>query len=145
MTGITNPTEEYFKDGLWGWDGTRWQKAGLPLWYRTSYFEDLGGTATSTTWNKYSTAVPAGYIYIISTVSLRNGTRAAGRTEIFLYDNASHYLHLALAASLAQFQPLIWTGNIILAAGWKIRVLMAETQNGDTISGGIAGYKVAIT
>jgi len=26
MSGITDPTEEYFKDGTWAWDGTRWQK-----------------------------------------------------------------------------------------------------------------------
>lgn len=26
MSGITDPTEQYFKDGSWAWDGTRWQK-----------------------------------------------------------------------------------------------------------------------
>lgn len=26
MTGITNPAEEYFKDGLWAWNGTAWVK-----------------------------------------------------------------------------------------------------------------------
>ena len=144
MTGITNPTEEYFKDGLWGWDGTQWRKAGIPFWYRASYFENIGGTATSTEWSKYSTAVPTGYVYVVSAVSLRNETRAPGRAEFFLYNDAGQYLHLAWVASLAQYQPLIWTGNIILAAGWRIRVLMVAIQSGDTISGGIAGYEVAI-
>lgn len=26
MSGITNPAEEYFKDGLWGWVATAWKK-----------------------------------------------------------------------------------------------------------------------
>lgn len=26
MPGITNPAEEYFKDGLWGWVSTAWKK-----------------------------------------------------------------------------------------------------------------------
>jgi len=26
MPGITNPAEEYFKDGLWGWVATAWKK-----------------------------------------------------------------------------------------------------------------------
>lgn len=26
MPGITNPAEEYFKDGLWGWAATLWEK-----------------------------------------------------------------------------------------------------------------------
>lgn len=26
MTGITDPGEEYFKDGIWGWVGTAWKK-----------------------------------------------------------------------------------------------------------------------
>lgn len=29
MSGITDPTEQYFKDGLWGWDGVRWQKLSV--------------------------------------------------------------------------------------------------------------------
>ena len=145
MTGITNPTEEYFKDGLWGWDGTQWRKACIPLWYRTTYFEDLGGTATSTDWSKYSTAVPTGYVYVVSAISLRTEARAPGRTEFLLHNDAGQCIHLAWAASLAQYQPLIWTGNIILAAGWKIRVLMAAIQSGDEISGGLVGYKVALT
>ena len=33
MTGITNPTEEYFKDGTWGWDGTQWRKLGILFGY----------------------------------------------------------------------------------------------------------------
>ena len=144
MTGITNPTEEYFKDGLWGWDGTRWRKAGVPLWYRSSYFEDLGGTATGTYWDKHSTAVPAGYVYVVSALSLRNEARASGRTEFLLYNDAGQCIHLAWSTSLAQYQPLIWAGNAILSEGWKIRVTMATIQSGDEISGGLAGYKVAI-
>ena len=144
MTGITNPTEEYFKDGLWGWDGTRWQKAGLPLWYRTSYFEDLGGTATSTSWSKYSTVVPTGYVYVVSAVSLRNETQASGCTEFLLYNDAGLYVHLAWAASLVQNQPLVWSGSVVLSAGCYIRVIMGTIQSGDGIFGGLAGYKVAI-
>ena len=144
MTGITNPTEEYFKDGLWGWDGSRWRKAGVPLWYRSSYFEDLGGTATGSSWSNYSSAVPSGYIYVVSAISIRNYSRAPTATEILIYNELNKCTHLEWAASLDILQPLIFTGYQILGKGWKIRVSMNGTQSGDTIVASVAGYKVAI-
>ena len=144
MTGITNPTEEYFKDGLWGWDGTQWRKAGVPLWYRSSYFEDLGGTATGSYWSKYSSPVPSGYIYVITAISIRNTSRAPTITEIVVYNELNEYIHLEWAASLDVTQPLIFRGYQILGEGWKIRVVTNGTQSGDTIIARVAGFKVAI-
>ena len=144
MTGITNPTEEYFKDGTRGWDGTQWRKAGVPLWYRSSYFEDLGGTATGSYWSNYSSPVPTGYIYVVSAVSIRNYNRATTATEILVYNESNQYTHLEWVASLDILQPLIFRGYLILGEGWRVRVVMNGTQSDDTIVASVAGYKVAI-
>ena len=145
MTGITNPTEEYFKDGLWGWDGTQWRKAGLPLWYRVTYMENLGGTATGSSWEKYTSLVPSGYVYVIKAASIRNLTRVTGATQFLVLNNAGNYVQLAWVKSLDQYQPLMWGGDIIMSEGWKFGVIMAGTQTDDVVAGSVAGYKVAIT
>ena len=145
MTGITNPTEEYFKDGLWGWDGTQWRKAGLPLWYREPYQESLGGTASGTVYSKYSTPVPDGYVYVITNISIRNTTRAPGRTEIIVYDATHQILQIAATNSLDISIPLLYAGFLVFAPGYKLRVYMTATQDGDVIDGGVLGFKVAVT
>ena len=144
MTGITNPTEEYFKDGLWGWDGTQWRKAGMPLWYSGELSENLGGTATGTTYTKYSSTVPAGSVYIVNAISIRNVTRAPGRTQIIVTTAGGILVHLSWINSLVQYQPLIWTGSLVMPPGWRAYVAMADTVSGDEIAGGLTGYEVKI-
>lgn len=78
MTGITNPAEEYFKDGAWGWDGTAWRKLNLLFGYYDRYVEAVsavavgGGNADTQT-----TAVPAGYVYLIQCIAVKHNAAAA--------------------------------------------------------------------
>ena len=145
MTGITNPTEEYFKDGLWGWDGTQWRKLGLALWYYATYSEDLSGTATGSTYGVWSTTVPNGYIYIVNAASIRNATHAAERAEIRVYSDTDVNTHLGCLLSPALYQPVIFTGKIVLSPGWRIFMAITGCSVDDVIQAGVAGYKVKIT
>ena len=145
MTGITNPTEEYFKDGLWGWDGTQWRKLGLALWYYEPYSQDLSCTASSSTPGVWSSAVPNGYIYIVNAASIKNATRAVDRAEIRVYSDTNVNTYLNCLLSPAQHQPAIFTGQLVLSPGWKIFMTMIGCSVDDVIQAGVAGYKVKIT
>lgn len=39
MPGITNPAEPYFKDGVWGWDGSAWHKLPMLFGYSDVWSE----------------------------------------------------------------------------------------------------------
>ena len=145
MSGITDPTEEFFKDGLWGWDGTQWRKLGLALWFHATYSEDLSCTASSSTPSVWSSAVPAGYIYVVSSASIRNTTRAVERAEIRVYSDTDVATFVSYLISLAQYQPIFFTGTLILPTGWRILMTMSGCSVGDVIQAGVAGYKVKIT
>jgi len=62
-----------------------------------------------------------------------------------VYQGSTLRCHLKWVASLVQWEPLTWAGQVILPAGWAVRVSMADTQSGDVIEAGIAGYKVGLT
>ena len=145
MTGITNPTEEYFKDGVWGWDGSRWRKLGLALWYYESYTENLGTTASGSDLCIWSSAVPAGYIYIINAASIRNTTRAVRQAEILIRTDTNIETFIGCLVSPAQYQALTFTGNVVLSSGWRIFMTMSDCSADDIIQAGVAGYKVKIT
>jgi len=145
MSGITDPTEEYFKDGIWGWDGSQWRKLGLALWYSAPLTESLGGTATGTTYTKYSSAVPAGSVYVVNAISIRNLTRASGYAQIIVITATGVPIHLNWVSSLVQHQPLIWTGSLVMPPGWRVYVIMDSTVSGDEIASGLTGYQVKIT
>ena len=145
MGGITDPTEEYFKDGLWGWDGTQWRKLGLALWFHATYSEDLSCTASSSTPSVWSSAVPAGYIYVVSAASIRNISRAVERAEMRVYSDTNVATFVSCLISPAQYQPAIFTGTLILPTGWRIYMKIVGCSVGDEIRAGVAGYKVKIT
>jgi hypothetical protein len=70
MSGITDPAEGYFKDGLWGWDLTQWRK--LPLlfgysdaWADSTVNNDLDAGAN----NVDLTAVASGYVVVLTSLS----------------------------------------------------------------------------
>jgi len=69
MSGITNPAEAYFKDGLWTWDGSVWRKQPLLFGYTDNL---LQRTTTSTlpagAANVDLAAVPSSYVYVYTSL-----------------------------------------------------------------------------
>lgn len=86
MPGITNPTEAYFKDGIWGWDGTQWRKLSLVWGFSSRYFEaekseDVGaGNITLT----FST-VPAGEVWVIQGLTAWSKQADVVRVDFYYY------------------------------------------------------------
>jgi len=164
--GITDPSEEYFKSGLWGWatstwekllsvggrlftalhgwDGTNWRKLPLLWGYSDRWHEDLGGTQSGAgTYSGYTTAVPAGYVYVLQVASLRNASGARGRMYIQVYSNST-FVELASALTPAQNWSLVSQATIVLKEGDRVQILQTTCSDGDTLYGGAWGYKMKI-
>jgi hypothetical protein len=145
MSGITNPAEEYFKDGLWGWNGSKWKKLALLLGYTDRWAEDAAGIKSGAGTYQYDTAaVPSGYVYVAAVVSLLNITGARGMCRLFAMGGAN-YVCLAATVTPAQYVPTIFTGMITLKEGDYLRLTQLSCQDGDVLYGGVYGYKMAIS
>lgn len=68
--GLTDPTEPYFRNGLWGHDGTQWRRLNL-LW---GFYDTLAETvvnlsATAGLNTLLGAAVPSGEIWVVRMIS----------------------------------------------------------------------------
>lgn len=144
MPGITDPTEAYFKDGQWGWDGTRWRKLPMVWGYSDRYFEDLGGTKSGDgTYSSYGTPVPEGEVWVVQGLYISNESGARGYASLFLYVGASGYF-LYNNQTPARYEHMRWDGALVLKAGDKARIFQLSCLDGDTINGGVWGYKMKV-
>jgi len=67
---ITNPTEIYFKDGIWGHDGTQWRRLNMLWGYYGAYAERAQNTslpAGSSAVNM--TLVSSGYVRVVDNIA----------------------------------------------------------------------------
>lgn len=144
MPGITNPAEEHFDKGLWGYDGSAWRKLALLWGYTDRYSEDLGGTKSGA--GQYvgtGTSVPAGEVWTVNFVTLRNQTGSRGAGLLMVHDGSLYY-RFAYEASSTQSIPLIFTGSLPLKEGDYIQVRMDACSDNDVLQAGVWGYKMAV-
>ena len=70
MPWPTDPAEQYFGRGGWGWDGTAWRKQPLIFGYTDRWAEEKFTLTAAAGVNLLTTtAVPAGYIYRVDMVT----------------------------------------------------------------------------
>ena len=125
-------------------DGSAWRKSNLLFGYNDKWAENMGGDATGTEWVKNSAVVPAGEIWVLQALSIRNETRAPGITYLFAYPIAGLPVCLNYASSLALHEPLLIGGTFAIHAGGYVRVWMGGCQALDVIEGGTIGYKMKL-
>ena len=145
MSGITNPTEQYFKDGVWGWDETAWRKLAMLWGYSDRWAENLGGTKSGAgTYLASTVAVPAGWVYVAQFAFFRNITGVRGNAGIYFYDTVTAYWSCYVVAPVAWI-PLLWNGAVPLCAGDSLRVTQSTCLDGDVIQAGVWGYKMRVS
>jgi len=145
MTGITNPTEEYFKDGLWGWDGTQWRKQGLLFGYRSPLSQSISFNVTVAGTNSMSSdTVEENYCWIVQLVNVIDAATIPTRVTIKVIRSGNEYI-------IVDYQPagsgLWWstTLELLLVAGDRIDAVFFGCNVGDTLYLKILGYKVSLT
>ena len=144
MSGPTDPTEAHFDKGLWGWDLTQWRKLPVLWGYSAIWDKDLGGTATGTVWNKSTSAIPAGEVWVLQGISIRNLTRATVAVTVYIIRASGAEIYLDYAANQALGLPMLATGLFALVEGDRVWVYVGGCQAGDVIKGGVVGYKMSL-
>lgn len=143
--GITNPGEEYFKDGGWSWTGSEWIKGGLPFEYESqvigSVVEATGDAGRN---DLVGPAVPPGYIWVITAMMAFNAQHGLSLVQLGVLQGANLYLVAATGALLVNVG-YSWSGNLYLVAGDKPQAKLDGVTLNDYLYFAYAGYQMRIT
>jgi len=145
MGGITNPAEEYFKDGTWGWDGTQWRKLNLLWGFYDRICERIAvADATAGTNDLIHTIIPSGQVWILERWC---GINSATASNCFIYHNDGSLSHV-----VKSYQPLPAGAYAdfafpahVLKAGDVLIVSFTMCALHDTLYSDIFGYKMTVT
>jgi len=145
MSGITDPTEEYFKDGCWGWDGSQWLKQGILFGYNDVIQFLITDTAGGGESDKLSSdAVPNGELWVVHNVAAYNLNHAPSRIVIF-HIRGSISCPLLDTTTTGAAIWTIWNGTTVMKVGSYLRAYFFGCTSGDTLKLAILGYKVKVT
>jgi len=116
-----------------GWIGAAWQKNPLLLGYSGDTSEVVTNTNADAGLNTLSgAAVPAGEIWVVEAIGVRNVNKASSRSWIYVTTNGNNtYLSDQVAAAAGQFT--VWAGAITLSEGDKVQALIYGCDAGDDI------------
>jgi len=145
MLGITNPTEEYFKDGGWGWDGTRWRKLNLTFGYYDRYAERQEAENVPAGTQTYNfAAVPTGEVWVVTAFTAYCST--ANPSAIALYHVATGVGVLLVAQQLPVVAwivlPLV--GTLVLKENDYLRAVFINCVLNDDVHAFAVGYKMKV-
>jgi hypothetical protein len=166
VPGVTDPNEVYFKDGLWGWatsawerlysfanllgiashgwDGSGWHKDPLRLGFSEQYLELEEGTGDGGNLEQNFTVVPAGEVWIVTAFSCFPVSGAHGSAVVMrIYDGTDNHT-FRVAPSLAQNTSLVCPTPLVLVEGDKLRVVWISAANGDEFRAYANGRKILI-
>lgn len=188
MPGITNPAEEYFKDGLWawdpaggvwlkliidpltnrlvidhpgdlevvqptaadlnvanhGWDGSTWHKQPMGWGYSERHAQYITGAAVGAgDAQADTTAVPAGYVWVIEAIYLAHNAGANKRVYSWITDGAAVIYIFDDAAVVPGINyPL--DKKLVLAEGDQLKATCVAPGDGKVLLLGVWGYRMKI-
>ena len=145
MTGITNPTEEYFKDGLWGWDGTQWRKLGLLFGYYDRLADQVVNynATAGTNWLE-GDPVPEGEVHVIQVAAAAN--TVSNVAHIYLRANAGDAgCPLADEYNVAAGHWIFVVTGIVMKAGDFLSCAFYGCADGDDLYLRWWGYKMRVS
>ncbi len=115
----------------------------IPFGYNDRYQERATVSNPSAGPNdKDLTAVPAGEVWVISSIWGKNDTRTCQIRIKLLLAGFAHWL--AVATTSAAGVPLVQLGNFILKEGDYVRITFFDNQLNDTLIWGACGYKMKV-
>lgn len=144
MPGITDPSEEYFKDGLWGWNGSAWRKSGLLFSYTNQLLGESDNANADAGQNLlYGTTVPAGEIWVVTAMMVVNTISQTSSSNLGLY-TGSLYRWVSARGVLAASAGHSWSGHIYLVEGDTVVAVANGCTAGDDLFFSYLGYKMTI-
>ena len=144
MTGITNPTEEYFKDGLWGWDGSQWRKLGILFGYHSTLAQNILNSSAAAGTNVLETAaVSSGEIWVVEAIGVMDVHHAPSGIIFCVRRGGEDYpFHDTTTTAASTW--LCWTGRITLGPGDIVKIYILGCTAGDELKLRVLGYKVSL-
>jgi len=144
MVGPTNPSEEHFHRGLWGFDGNVWRKLQLLFGFggiveEALVDDDLAGGTNAL----YGSYVPAGEIWIIQNAGIYYLGTDPTRLQI-LASGLAEDVRLLYESSPSSDVWYCWGGTCILQEGDRVGGLVNGATAGDDLYFRYAGYKMEI-
>jgi hypothetical protein len=144
MGGITNPTEEYFKDGIWGHDGTRWRKLNLVWGYYDRLCEQQANLNAAAGVNFLNhTAVPVGEVWVVTGASAVDSNTAT-LIQLGMTCGAAAPVVFSYGTPVAGTWVATPAANYVLKAGDLMWTLFVACALNDDIYSNIWGYKMRI-
>lgn len=143
--GITDPAQEYFKDGGWSWTGTEWIKGGLAFEYAEQLLGRVyEGTAPRAWVELYSGAVPAGEIWVVTALSMQNANSITSGWFVGIRKAGTNYW---LAGDVGGAAPTVYAWSGVLVAAFEDQLVggMNGCTVGDDVIFCYAGYKMRLT
>lgn len=166
MPGITNPAEEYFKDGIWawatntweklisvggllhtalhGWDGAAWHKLPMVWGYTDRLFKETSsntGAAGARSLSIIHNVV--GEVWVLEQVAAQNANTAPTRIIIETTDGATG-IPLVDGGVLTAGRWTTWHGRLTLKKDDVVNVLFVDCALDDTVFLRARGYIMKI-
>lgn len=159
MGGITDPAEEYFKDGVWGWDSAAeaWKKLeATPSGYlpvvapggdRLFSVEDVivdkkVTTNASAGWNVLDhTAVPSGKLWVVTNIVATNESSAIARITLRLMRNST-VANINILLLPAIYDACTYQGYMVLEEEDKISTGFSVCVAGDTLRSHVLAFQM---
>lgn len=129
---------------LYGWDGAVARKLALVWGWSANWDENLGGTATGTSYLKKSSVVPVGQVWVLQALSITDSARQVTLASMGVVRASGGIVSLNYIAPLPRNTPLFCTGTFTLGAGDWAQVFLDGTVAGDVINAGLCGYKMSV-
>lgn len=144
MPWPTNPEEQYFGRGGWGWDGTAWRK--LPLtWGYTDRYAEIKSNLNCVAGVNYLSfaAVPAGEVWKVTAITFVNTVTDPGVAYATLYDGSTAFNIYSKSSPGANVYVSV-VCDVTLKAGDRIRVGFNGCASNDDIYAWVIGSKMAV-
>lgn len=108
------------------------------------WVEWLGESAPATaTYEKLSTAVEEGYVYVLQLVTYTNHSGTRGTAAIEVKDGTNLY-RMKRVTNLPQYEPMLWTGELVLKQGDQVYFTQVGVLEDDVLKLGVWGYKMKV-
>lgn len=144
MPGVTDPSEAYFKDGQWGWDGTVWRKLPMVWGYSERWVEhEENLTPAAGVISLSFDQVGSGYIYVLQAADGWNAATDPSRIQ-FQVEAGGIIVRLAHTVTPGLGIPAFWTGEVVLKKDDRLVVRFYGTVAGDDLHANAWGYKMKI-
>lgn len=150
MTDVTNPTERYFKDGLWGWRPPggpatgNWHPLQMIWGYTTHYLEALADNSAAAGDNTLTgSTVPAGEIWVVTNVDAANADTNITALNIQIILAATEH-HIAGRLTPSKKEGVNVQGFWPMPPGAHVEAFFEGCVLNDDIHFHVIGYKMSI-